>query len=265
MNSRIIWLWIASVLSALLTGVAGKECTSEDNSYTISSPEDVIKYFDGCTTINSDRIIIRNTYEGPFVLPTVTKITGTIRCEYNSGMTRPAVIPALEAPDLLYLGALEIQEADSLTNISFPQLETVAGGISIGSTAEYVHTSFPALTESGSLSIRARFSNLNFPSLTKVRNDLTVDFCPSCPPPFAKRSVSFPSLQSAGYVRLVGAITSSVPCFSSMAYTHIQVALTCRCLLLSGHQLAEMDAQRIPASRFICTRKILAEPSLYRN
>ncbi|KAL4949544.1 hypothetical protein BDW69DRAFT_188203 [Aspergillus filifer] len=191
-------------------GVSARECNNEDSLYTINSPEDLAEKFNGCTSVAADGIIISNTYNGSFVLPPgLTEITGDLYHRYDPwAVTRTARIDNFEAPGLIAIGSLDLVSITDMQNISFPKLESVQGALNIDTSSEYVNISFPELKNASSITIRADFSisGPNLTSLETVSNDLSIQYCPYCLPPFTERSADLPSLKSVGFLHFDGSI-----------------------------------------------------------
>ncbi|KAL4794337.1 hypothetical protein BDV19DRAFT_390396 [Aspergillus venezuelensis] len=209
MRSLSLWPWMA--ICTLFTGTSAQKCNNEESLYTINSPEDLAENFNGCTSIIADDIIISNTYNGSFVLPPgLTEITGGLYQRYDPMTTAvTASIENFEAADLISLGSLDINSITNMQNVSFPKLESVRGALNIDTASEYVDISFPALKTARSVTIRADFTPFgpNLTSLETVSNDLSVQYCPYCSPPFTERSIYLPSLTSVGFLHFDGSIT----------------------------------------------------------
>ncbi|KAL4966922.1 uncharacterized protein BDV14DRAFT_198387 [Aspergillus stella-maris] len=175
-------------------------------------------------------IIISNTYDGSFVLPPgLTEFTGGLYHRYDPvTATRTASIDNVEVRDLISLGSLDLNSITNMQNISFPKLERVRGTLNIDTTSEYVNISFPALKNASSITIRADYSfwggfdftptyagrytneSLTRPNLTSletVSNDLSIQYCPYCLPPFTEGSAYLHSLKSVGFLHFAGSIT----------------------------------------------------------
>ncbi|KAL3441188.1 hypothetical protein BJX65DRAFT_289056 [Aspergillus insuetus] len=196
-------LWAPSLVTA-------RECTYDEayGAYNISSPEQALDLFSGCTTIITDQILINTWFNGTLSLPGVTNITGDIVFSWGGSYYSRQGIEAIEAPDLVYLGGMRLSHA-GIKRMSFPALKTVDQSIELEWFSDGEVVEFPALVEAGAVVLKRRFSRFNFDSLTTVHGDLIIEQCTYCDSgqdyttEFTPNA-SFPALQSAGFVRIEG-------------------------------------------------------------
>ncbi len=132
-------------------------CEAEYPEYLlVYKPEDLEIIGRNCTTIIGD-LGVNETWSGPFILPGVENITGTIRVEHwQQGRARQANMTRVELPDLKYIYQMDLLFSPAV-NVSAPKLES-ARGIWLGQEAHGSEAHFPALREVETLTFTGNYS-----------------------------------------------------------------------------------------------------------
>lgn len=204
-------LWKLLLLGIRPISAAAQECRGWE---FINEPADLGK-FASCTTWDGT-LDINYRFPGPLVLPNLVNITGTIKIESHGSFRQNQHLTSLEAPDLLSLGEdLLLDNIHSITRVSFPQLQTIRA-LTFTASGYNLTIDFPSLAEAGSISIfdHASFKSVNFDSLRTVSDDLSIEGCGVCvqrlPTPPSSFGISLPLLESAGFIKLAGAMSRCV-------------------------------------------------------
>ncbi|KAL5358562.1 hypothetical protein BJX96DRAFT_44940 [Aspergillus floccosus] len=142
-------------------------------SFNVTRPEDVETLFQDCTYVGGD-ITITHTYSGPFILPKVTSIGGTLELRYLTSLpgTDNSTIPrvtSIELPDLKQIKNVEIGNITTLKTISMPQLETIRWRCAVyqhGITTDSLD--LPSLRTVPIFHLAGAFSSVNVDSLRNV-------------------------------------------------------------------------------------------------
>lgn len=132
-------------------------CEAEyPESLLVYKPEDLETIGRDCTTIIGD-LGFNDTWSGPFILPGVENITGTIRVErWQQGRVRQPNVTRVELPDLKYIHQMDFLFSLAV-NVSAPKLES-ARGIWLGQEAHGSEAHFPELRQVEMLAFRGNYS-----------------------------------------------------------------------------------------------------------
>ncbi|KAL4860450.1 hypothetical protein BDV12DRAFT_205044 [Aspergillus spectabilis] len=222
MNLLQAWLLLLTFADGLLpTSVLASVCEAPDLAYrnwTITSQAQ-LDALSECTTLDGT-LLIRHSYEGPFVLRNVQNITGTIRAfSFERGL-RPKVT-SIELPDLLYMD-WSYTDMPTLTKFSAPKLIS-AGEIEINRPTAGSTVDLGSLTSvKQHLQLVGDFSSIN---LNSLRNASILTICnnrcttsPEWDDAMAQElDIDLPALETAGRLSIGGNISRFVLAISTVA------------------------------------------------
>ncbi|PLB47455.1 hypothetical protein P170DRAFT_439110 [Aspergillus steynii IBT 23096] len=200
-------LWLALALVTLLNFAAGQEC---HRNFTITPNDNTTKLFQSCTTIVGD-INIRTSIDGELYLRGVYNVTGNIdfRPDSDANTDSRPVVHFFIAPDLFYLGGLNVHQGFSVYELYLRDLETV-GNISVYVDEYALNLDLGSLVEANSINISRALSTVDLDDLKTVHGALTIDYhaandSSNEPTSSNYGRIDFPSLESAGSLNLAGA------------------------------------------------------------
>ncbi|KAL3462089.1 hypothetical protein BJX64DRAFT_288632 [Aspergillus heterothallicus] len=207
---------IAALIGLSSTAALARSCYKPEGeeNFEVNSPEDVSRLFEGCESIWGD-IVIGDNYTGPFVLPGVVQILGELDLNWGGWYEeRPdySIAPnvtSIELPDLEMMYSADIRDVPTLRLVSMPKLTEVWHGLKLLQQRNPpCATDFRSLRWANDLSIKGRFTRMNFDSLETVSNILEIASN-------LKTAISLPRLNLTCGLRLWGVPSSvSLPSFS---------------------------------------------------
>ncbi|KAL4864792.1 hypothetical protein BDV12DRAFT_7720 [Aspergillus spectabilis] len=214
MGFQSTWPWMLLALSRFFLTALARECVFTDPEDTFFyENEDAYYAFDGCSTIVAETINISPIYDRLY-LPDVINITGIINVSHWTERFGYPSMPAIEMPNLEYLGALRVRNVTALQNITMPKLKEVTGNIDINASYERLLLDFWSLKRAPAIRVVGRLDELNFDSLQMVDNDLIITNCGACDTDWEGTDallqredglvLSFRSLVSVGCIKISG-------------------------------------------------------------
>ncbi|KAL2839637.1 hypothetical protein BJY01DRAFT_250366 [Aspergillus pseudoustus] len=215
--SRPIKLGAALAAASLPYLSVADICEAEYPEYLlVYKPEDLEIIGRDCTTIIGD-LGFNDTWSGPFILPGVENITGTIRVErWQQGRVRQPNVTRVELPDLKYIYEMDFLFSPAV-NVSAPKLES-ARGIWLGQEAHGSEAHFPALREVEWLGFRGNYSRTEVPVLKRADYLDICSFGNNCgfgvdegpgPSIIDPLKITLPALESVGEL-IIGGKTASI-------------------------------------------------------
>ncbi|KAL3459725.1 hypothetical protein BJX64DRAFT_278958 [Aspergillus heterothallicus] len=152
--------------------------TCEAGYLLVHKPSDLEIIGRDCTTIIGD-LGFNDTWSGPFILPGVENITGTIRVEHwQQGRVRQPNVTRVELPDLRYIYQMDFLFLPAI-NVSAPKLES-ARGIWLGQESHDSEAHFPALREVEMLGFTGNYSSVEVPVLERAETLSICSFANNC-------------------------------------------------------------------------------------
>ncbi|KAL5339785.1 hypothetical protein BJX70DRAFT_397492 [Aspergillus crustosus] len=200
---------VALALAGFLTATAAQRQECHRN-FTISPTDNTTDLFSPCHTIIGN-INIGAGFNASVDLRNVYNITGTIDLQdnYARDSDRRSIVHFLQAPDLVYLGGLNIYDF-SVYELYMRNLEVV-GDVAIYVDEYSLNLDLESLVEARSINISRALSTIDFEALETVHGALIVNYHKANSSSnedlgFSNHGrIDFPSLGTAGSVMLAGA------------------------------------------------------------
>ncbi|KAJ0417335.1 hypothetical protein BJY00DRAFT_315959 [Aspergillus carlsbadensis] len=200
----VLLLGVFPILGALAQDCEANPTGEDTTSLTISEP-DQLRAFDNCTRILGGFSIL-NTFKGPFVLNSVTNITGFITLD--SLVDTVDGIDALEMANLRWIMGLRLRRTAMLNRVQLPSLEEAAKDMEFELGPEGSWFDLQALKRVERLLIRGVRADATLPSLETVDWVLSIDSDPRSNANVSSTPVNIdlPVLKEAGTLNFYGQI-----------------------------------------------------------
>ncbi|KAL3463480.1 hypothetical protein BJX64DRAFT_256822 [Aspergillus heterothallicus] len=202
MIPRISWLSIAIALAGPATPGAAQAQDDLCSGWFWYPPASG-KDYQSCPTGNINGTLAIDGEPGALVLPNVVTLNGTLQLKQTW-----TAISSISVPDLESASALDFAKimTGGFKRISFPRLRNVSERISFSETTLAATAEFPLLEHAGSVAIEEHLVQLQMDALHSVADDFSLDNSFSGGSPGL--AVALPSLESVGFLKLGGNLTS---------------------------------------------------------
>ncbi|PWY73024.1 hypothetical protein BO70DRAFT_381772 [Aspergillus heteromorphus CBS 117.55] len=194
-RQALAWGMIASSV----WGAFAQECTTSGGLWNFTSQASVDLVTHNCTILNGD-VTVSPSYSGSLTLNNITNITGEIYYYQNQTVD----LTSVDLPDLLYAGAVDIENTPSLTRLSAPKVTEVPDGVMvviIANSSALVEFEFPELVDTNGVIL---FANISSVDLTSLESTQFVSMAGTGD----GIALDFPSLREVGMLDLVLSFSS---------------------------------------------------------
>ncbi|BCS18246.1 uncharacterized protein APUU_11074A [Aspergillus puulaauensis] len=132
-----IWRPLFVLVAGMFPAATAQICNSPNGSYFFIENQPQLDSLAGaCTTLNAS-VNILPPYDGPFYLPNIRNISGTIEYQKMYDASRSVPMPtSIDLPDLEFCKSVYLGSLPSLRNVSMPKLRTVDWGLYVDNAPE---------------------------------------------------------------------------------------------------------------------------------